>query len=364
MIINDILSNQFTIFPNIIFNRKNLTLLSSEEDNYDPINKIIGNTSFYETYGRNPTDYDDEKLRIKTHLIFVLNLLREKYRNKEKSKTNKVLDYLDEYIQLEQFPTNLELNYRNPIFIDKEGNYCAVGYLIMKTLGKETCKLIDEKYHFNYISEINNEILINWLEDYGLEKVDAEMIQPGYTPSAISMLIFIYLLAIMVPLFILNNLIFNIYLKFHENIVSTTIDWIFYLCIINFFQTIFHFVGIYSRCFNISEKVFKLNLLLGFFVYVSLNIIVFYNFSYLKSLNSLYMNLNCLIIILYLIISIIFSIVEAIKSSNNPNRYYRGKHSIELDDSIVDNEKNNDQNKSKEKNFGTIKDKQDEHKDI
>lgn len=285
---------------------------SNQTQNFNPkideINSILGNKSFVEKLGRNPNIYDNENLRIRIHLEYVSKLLKSKYKGNEKFKI--ISEYLDEYIETEKFPKNDELSFRNPIFIDKNGNYCAVGYLIMKTLGKEICREIDESFHFSYINDIKSDVLEKWIESYGMELIDLQMIQPGYTPSAISFLTFFYLLGFTIPFFVCNCLIFSSIFKYSLGIDTIQATLLFIFSLINSIICMIHgLIILFNLRNDWMRNVMILNLFIGVIALPSLSFIVFFYFGYFYGLGHIFQIINCLILILYVIIATVFSII-------------------------------------------------------
>ncbi len=160
--------------------------------NTDSINAIIGDESFFKTFHRSPNQYDSEDLRIKTHLRFVLEKLRQAdvslLTNQQLENRLILLSHLSDYIKAGVFPLNeYSVKSRRPNFIDSHGNICAVGYLVEKTAGRETAELLNSLFQFEYIMKMDSELLDEWLEENGLSKLEAAMIQPQYggpiTPS-------------------------------------------------------------------------------------------------------------------------------------------------------------------------------------
>ncbi|TAE19925.1 MAG: hypothetical protein EAZ95_00820, partial [Bacteroidetes bacterium] len=74
-------------------------------------------------------------------LSFHIETLWQIFRNRDASALSPTqqqarannLRNLSEYAQLRDCPRNYYLPYRNPVFIDHEGRYCAVGYLMKQT---------------------------------------------------------------------------------------------------------------------------------------------------------------------------------------------------------------------------------------
>ena len=149
------------------------------------VNAILGDLSYVETFNENPITATDEKLRLQTHLKYVEDLLRKKDVSKltpeQKANRNKMIALLNEYWRAGKFPKNYDYpNQRIPCFIDKDGNICAVGYLIEQTAGRAVAEEINSKYKYEYLLAMNDPKIDNWIENSGLTKEECAMIQPTY----------------------------------------------------------------------------------------------------------------------------------------------------------------------------------------
>ncbi|PIQ28133.1 hypothetical protein COW36_05155 [bacterium (Candidatus Blackallbacteria) CG17_big_fil_post_rev_8_21_14_2_50_48_46] len=149
------------------------------------INKIIGDISFLERYGQLPTLKTNTNLRIQTHLAYVEERLR-KVPNTHISphlrlQRETLLDHLKTYRLAQKFPRNYEYqNQSRPVFIDREGNICAVGYLIEKTAGRKLAQILDLHYHNAYLKDMKLPALSTWVKNSGFSLEELAMIQPSY----------------------------------------------------------------------------------------------------------------------------------------------------------------------------------------
>jgi hypothetical protein len=151
------------------------------------INSIIGDKSFVAKFGYMPIATTNEALRIKTHLAYVENLLRQKdvahLTKKEQRKRNHLLNLLHKYWTAGNFPCNYDIaNQRKPCFIDKNGTICAVGYLVAQTVGLPAAEKINSTHKYEHIYEMKDTDLDIWLASSGLTKEECAMIQPNYGP--------------------------------------------------------------------------------------------------------------------------------------------------------------------------------------
>jgi hypothetical protein len=152
------------------------------------INPLLGDLSYYYRFGKLPGKSTNEDLRIKTHLLFVEEMLRKKESGHLTAELRKsraqLLDRLHEYAVAEMYPSNYDSpNERKPCFIDKNGRICAVGYLIEKTSGRHLAEEINSRHHNDYILDMDDAALNAWIEKSGLNIEECAMIQPAYGPQ-------------------------------------------------------------------------------------------------------------------------------------------------------------------------------------
>jgi Secretion system C-terminal sorting domain len=91
-----------------------------------------------------------------------------------------LLDALTEYYQQGLYPINDYLPYKNPIFIDRKGTHCAVGYLMLRSGNEALAQEINHKQKFAYINEISVKGVKEWALEQGFEMNELAWIQPGY----------------------------------------------------------------------------------------------------------------------------------------------------------------------------------------
>ncbi len=149
------------------------------------INPLIGDISFVQKYGQMPDAATDENLRIKTHLEYVENILRQKdvshLTTKQQHKRTHLLNLLHKYWTNGIFPRNYDReDERAPCFIDKDKKICAVGYLVEQTAGRAVAEQINSKHQYDEIYEMDDNIVDAWIANSGLTKEECAMIQPNY----------------------------------------------------------------------------------------------------------------------------------------------------------------------------------------
>jgi len=152
---------------------------------FNSINPIIGNESFVQKFGFEPSLITDDQIRIRTHLSYVEQVLRDKdvkhLKKDQVRKRTHLLNLLKEYWQAGVFPKNKDHIERRPCFIDDEGNICAVGYLVEQTSGRRAATKINKAFKYATIHEMElSSLLERWIEDSGLSKEEVAMIQPSY----------------------------------------------------------------------------------------------------------------------------------------------------------------------------------------
>ena len=158
----------------------------NQKPDKDSVNAVIGDISYEEEFGSEPDKNADEQTRIKTHLKYVEEKLRKKdvsHLSPELRKRRaEMLDLLHDYRTAGEFPVNYDYpNERRPCFIDKNGNICAVGYLIEQTAGREFAEKINASFQYSYLLDIDLPELANWVAKSGLTLKECAMIQPAYS---------------------------------------------------------------------------------------------------------------------------------------------------------------------------------------
>ena len=124
-----------------------------------------------------------ERLHIQIHLAITELRLRLAKGKNEKARARRALtlDALHGYWKSGVFPLNTyKKNLRTPIFIDKNGTHCAVGYLMVQTGCSSLAQTINETDRFVLVEQINCHEVTGWLDNCGLSRKEAALIQPGY----------------------------------------------------------------------------------------------------------------------------------------------------------------------------------------
>ena len=149
------------------------------------INPIIGDISYVAKFGHQPDASVSEDLRIQTHLAYAENLLRQKDASnlspEMQQKRAHMLDLLRDYWTAGKFPRNYDYkDQRRPCFIDKDQTICAVGYLVEQTAGRKAAEAINNKFKYEVLMAMNDELVDGWIATSGLTKEECATIQPSY----------------------------------------------------------------------------------------------------------------------------------------------------------------------------------------
>lgn len=151
------------------------------------INAVIGDLSFVDAFGRAPTPADDPALRIRTHLAYVERVLRgadvDGLTADQRARRARSLDRLRAYRTAGRFPAAETQGGGLPIFIDRGGARCAVGYLFEQDSGADAVHAIDRRYHNALIAAIDAPDLVRWATRAGLSRDELALIQPTYPPN-------------------------------------------------------------------------------------------------------------------------------------------------------------------------------------
>lgn len=162
---------------------------STAATNAGYINPLLKNASFVACFGFEPAAGTNEDLRIAIHLDYVEQLLRKKpvrhLDARQRINRKRALDILATYRLAGRFPKNYDHADRKPCFIDRDGNICAVGYLIEHTSGRALAEAINARYQYAHIREMKMQELDHWMNIHGLSREECAMIQPNYGPAPV-----------------------------------------------------------------------------------------------------------------------------------------------------------------------------------
>ncbi len=121
---------------------------------------------------------------IAMHLQLVEKTLKKRdvaHLNKQQQNNRTTLLHkLNGYWKAKQFPVNDYLTYKSPVFIDRYGTHCAVGYLMQQSGFESLAREIDNKQKFAYVHQIKVEGIAEWANVNGFTIDELAWIQPGY----------------------------------------------------------------------------------------------------------------------------------------------------------------------------------------
>ncbi|MFN0252184.1 MAG: toxin-antitoxin system YwqK family antitoxin [Kofleriaceae bacterium] len=153
-------------------------------------NHRAGDDSFVETFGRMPDAHDSEELRMHTHLVWIRAKLGASSATSPQLEARRaeLLGYLDDYIAKGVTPKNTYVGWRSPVFIDRDGNVCAVGYLIERSAGRALPERIAAAHRTSFLEDIaaSEPAVRAWIASSGLTLDELASIQPAYQEPAIA----------------------------------------------------------------------------------------------------------------------------------------------------------------------------------
>lgn len=96
-----------------------------------------------------------------------------------------LIDVLHDYRLRGVFPRNTDLPYESPVFVDRFGAHCAMGYLIAASGRHDIVARIAMTRNFAYVVELADDpTLVKWLDEHGFTAAEAARIQPAYPGPA------------------------------------------------------------------------------------------------------------------------------------------------------------------------------------
>lgn len=98
----------------------------------------------------------------------------------QQANRNTLLNKLNTYWKAKQFPVNDYLTYKSPVFIDRFGTHCAVGYLMQQSGYENLAREIDKTQKFAFVHDIKVNGVASWAQEQGFTIDELAWIQPGY----------------------------------------------------------------------------------------------------------------------------------------------------------------------------------------
>lgn len=148
-----------------------------------PINTVVGDVSFTETFGHAPAPDTDERLRIETHIAYIEQQLRRADTTdlsvEQRRRRARALDFLWAYGLKGDYPVNDDhSDWRRPTFMDRRGRLCAVGAMI----GRDASARLTEHHKYDYLRDMPHGPVDQWALHNGFTQAELASIQPGYDP--------------------------------------------------------------------------------------------------------------------------------------------------------------------------------------
>ncbi|MFK8045851.1 MAG: toxin-antitoxin system YwqK family antitoxin [Crocinitomicaceae bacterium] len=121
---------------------------------------------------------------IQTHLEHVIPILKSNPTTflsfKQKMNRVRLINLLENYSKVGQFPVNNYREDRIPVFIDEYNTHCAVGHLLEKTGHDALAKRIAKTNNYAWVKEIKDPALLEWQKSSGLTVEELKLIQGAY----------------------------------------------------------------------------------------------------------------------------------------------------------------------------------------
>ncbi len=108
---------------------------------------------------------------------------RAQMRDRLAGERNKQITRIVEYARRGLFPANEGQSDQSvPIFVDRHGTHCAVGYLMHRDGKDESVAAIVDFNNLVVVPDVKSGVLVDWVLFSGLTQEEAALIQPGYPP--------------------------------------------------------------------------------------------------------------------------------------------------------------------------------------
>ena len=118
--------------------------------------------------------FDSVDIELKSRDVSNLN-------SSQRANRAKLISWLRDYRNADQFPTNDRFDAPTPFFRDSKGVLCAMAYLIDRSGSGEFVNKVAATRNNAYIHQLTDDPALNqWLEKWGLSVDEAARIQPTY----------------------------------------------------------------------------------------------------------------------------------------------------------------------------------------
>ncbi|WP_182867974.1 ankyrin repeat domain-containing protein [Stieleria mannarensis] len=132
---------------------------------------------------------DDEVSQIQTHLKLVIAQLRSAdvshLSDSQLAQRTAHLQTLQAYMAEGNFPRNIFVTGRRPVFIDPWGTHCAVGHLIATSGHSRLAGAINREHQLDYLRNIQTAGLAQWQRASGFSLDELALIQPTYRSTTL-----------------------------------------------------------------------------------------------------------------------------------------------------------------------------------
>lgn len=138
------------------------------------------------TLAAEPSVVERDRRQIRAHLAQVEQFLRNRDVShlspelREAREQN--LDRLRAYRQRGEFPRNTHTNEERPVFIDRDGTHCAVGYLMKESGWAAEARHVADRENLAYLPDMQSPEVEAWVARSGLTAREASLVQPTYSP--------------------------------------------------------------------------------------------------------------------------------------------------------------------------------------
>lgn len=128
---------------------------------------------------------DPETQRVRHHLEGALDALSLRdvrtLSPAQREARSRAAEALGRYVRDERYPRNRVRPFRTPVFVDEDGNRCAVAFLLEETGERALVAHIAGSRNLARVHELADEpALVAWLDAQGLTLDEAARIQPAY----------------------------------------------------------------------------------------------------------------------------------------------------------------------------------------
>ena len=146
------------------------------------VDRIIGTGTFNAVMPVAAGPQSEVQDKIAERLIYLETLLRSRdvsdWPEALRVERMKNIDRLHQYRVQGKFPTNYDRPDEHlPCFMDRDGNFCAVAYLVAESAGLPLAEELNRDYQYATIAEMNSPKLDRWIAQSGLTRAEVITIQ-------------------------------------------------------------------------------------------------------------------------------------------------------------------------------------------